>query len=86
MRPSQRHCFGAGARSGAVVWADAPGVGQMSGNQRAAQCHQAMQGVGMECKAKDMNLVCFNAGGFPKPKCKDKCHSKGPGASYVQVG
>ena len=36
----------------------------MSEDQRAAQYHQAMQGVGMECKAKDVNLVCFNASGY----------------------
>eukprot|EP01052_Picozoa_sp_SAG31_P074660 SAG31_NODE_33798_length_340_cov_0.630705_1_plen_71_part_10 len=57
----------------------------MTADQRAAQCHQAMQANGWTCPANQVNLVCFNAGGFPKQKCSTYCTREKQG-SYVPAG
>ena len=36
------------------------------------QCKAAMDAAGMSCPADKINLVCFNAGGYPKKTCKTK--------------
>eukprot|EP01052_Picozoa_sp_SAG31_P028785 SAG31_NODE_2807_length_5065_cov_3.438180_5_plen_170_part_00 len=48
----------------------------MGADQRAMQCHMAMQDVGWNCPASRVELVCFNAGGFPKEPCNRWCDEK----------
>ena len=59
---------------------------ELSGNQRAVQCKAAMDAAGMTCPADEINLVCFNAGGFPKKSCKQKCDEQSPTAKYTPAG
>ena len=39
--------------------------------------------AGWNCPARSVNLVCFNAGGYPKPTCGSTCSKSAPGAKYV---
>ena len=46
---------------------------QMSGQEKAQQCHAAFQGIGHQCAAEDVTLQCFYAGGYPKKPCSSYC-------------
>eukprot|EP01046_Picozoa_sp_COSAG06_P039354 COSAG06_NODE_4638_length_4075_cov_1.627012_1_plen_165_part_10 len=41
-------------------------MASMSGHEKAQQCQAAMLAGGITCPAESVNLVCFNAGGYPK--------------------
>jgi hypothetical protein len=55
-------------------------IGQMTGDEKAKICRQALKADGSPCPKEKVDLVCFNAGGFPKPTCTDKCRQQGPSA------
>ena len=59
---------------------------QMTPTEKAQQCMLAMEDVGMSCPAASVNLVCFNAGGYPKKSCNSYCDSQDSSAEYTQQG
>lgn len=62
------------------VWFPFPKpLDQMSGTEKAHQCSIAIDAVRGDgsCDPADVNLVCFNAGGYPKQSCQDTCAAKG---------
>jgi len=60
---------------------------RMTGNQKAQQCANVFNAAfpGKTCPRANINLVCFNAGGYPKPTCKSSCLAKGRGV-YTPAG
>lgn len=61
-------------------------MASMSGHEKAQQCQAAMLAGGITCPAESVNLVCFNAGGYPKQPCTDYCGTKGANPNYEPVG
>ena len=53
---------------------------------QAQQCQAAMLAGGISCAAENVNLVCFNAGGYPKQPCSSYCATKGDNANYQSIG
>ena len=54
-----------------------------------AQCGDYMKATGHECEPENTVLMCFAAGGYPKPPCKQSCEKNGKGAGqgkYTKPG
>ena len=88
-------CYNAFKGMGAAAASDSPGIRSSPpvvavpgaatpswhSNRQPRRTRAAL--AGWNCPARSVNLVCFNAGGYPKPTCGSTCSKSAPGAKYV---